>query len=56
MEKEQLIEMLKIYKKNLADAIEEKIAYQVLAAEQARQLRELEKQIQNLNDQLVERG
>ena len=56
MEKEQLIEMIKLYKQNLADAMEEKMAYQVLVAQQAKQLQELEKQIQNLNAQLAERG
>lgn len=56
MEKEQLIEMIKLYKQHLADAMEEKMAYQVLVAKQAKQLQEMEQQIQNLNAQLAERG
>lgn len=56
MEKEQLIEMIKLYKQHLADAMEAKMAYQVMVAEQAKQLQEMEQQIQNLNAQLAERG
>lgn len=55
MEKEQLIEILKLYKQNLADAMEEKMIYQTLVAQQAKQLQEMEKQLQNLNAQLAER-
>lgn len=55
MDKDQLIEMIKLYKQHLADALEEKMAYQVLVAQQAKQLQQLEEQIQNLNAQLNER-
>lgn len=55
MEKEQLIEIIKLYKQNLADAMEEKMIYQTLVAQQAKQLQEMEKQLQTLNAQLVER-
>lgn len=56
MEKEQLLEALKLYKQQLADAIEEKIIFQVLVAKQANQIQQLEEQIRNLNAQLNERG
>lgn len=56
MEKEQLIEVIKLYKQYLADAVEEKMVFQVLINKQAKQIQELEQQIQNLNAQLVERG
>lgn len=56
MEKEQLIEVIKIYKQHLADAMEEKMIFQVLVNQQAKQLKEMEQQIQNLNAQLAERG
>lgn len=55
MEKEQLIEVIKLYKQHLADAMETKMVYQALVAKQSIQLRELEKQLQNLNAQLAER-
>lgn len=55
MEKEQLIEVIKIYKQHLADAMEEKMVFQVLVNQQAKQLQEMEQQIQNLNTQLAER-
>lgn len=55
MEKEQLIEVIKLYKQYLADAIEEKMVFQVLVNQQAKQLQEMEQQIQNLNAQLAER-
>lgn len=55
MEKEQLIEVIKIYKQYLADAMEEKMVFQVLVNQQAKQLQEMEQQIQNLNAQLAER-
>ena len=55
MEKEQLIEVIKLYKQYLADALEEKMVYQVLVNQQAKQLQEMEQQIQNLNAQLAER-
>lgn len=54
MEKEQLIEVIKLYKQYLADAMEEKMVFQVLVNQQAKQLQEMEQQIQNLNAQLVE--
>lgn len=56
MEKDQLIEMIKLYKQHLADAIEEKMAYQVLVTQQAKRLQEMEQQIQSLNGQLAERN
>ena len=55
MEKEQLIEVIKLYKQYLADAMEEKMVFQVLVNKQAKQLQEMEQQIQNLNAQLAER-
>lgn len=54
MEKEQLIEVIKLYKQQLADAMEEKMVFQVLVNQQAKQLQEMEQQIQNLNAQLNE--
>lgn len=54
MEKEQLIEVIKLYKQYLADAMEEKMVFQVLVNQQAKQLQEMEQQIQNLNAQLNE--
>lgn len=56
MEKEQLIEVIKLYKQQLADAMEEKMVFQVLVNQQAKQLQEMEQQIQNLNAQLNERN
>ena len=55
MEKEQLIEVIKLYKQYLADAMEEKMVFRVLINQQAKQLQEMEQQIQNLNAQLAER-
>lgn len=55
MEKEQLIEVIKLYKQYLADVMEEKMVFQVLVNQQAKQLQEMEQQIQNLNAQLAER-
>ena len=55
MEKEQLIEVIKLYKQYLADAMEEKMVFQVLVNQQSKQLQEMEQQIQNLNAQLAER-
>lgn len=55
MEKEQLIEIIKLYKQHLADVMEEKMVFQVLVNQQAKQLQEMEQQIQNLNAQLAER-
>ena len=54
MEKERLIEVIKLYKQYLADAMEEKMVFQVLVNQQAKQLQEMEQQIQNLNAQLNE--
>lgn len=54
MEKEQLIEVIKLYKQYLADAMEEKMVFQVLVNQQSKQLQEMEQQIQNLNTQLAE--
>jgi hypothetical protein len=54
MEKAQLIEVIKLYKQQLADAMEEKMVFQVLLNMQAKQIQEMEQQIQNLNAQLNE--
>lgn len=54
MDKTQLLEVIKIYKQQLADNMEEKIVFQVLINAQAKQIQELEQQIQNLNAQLNE--
>ena len=56
MEKEQLIEVIKLYKQRLADATEEKMVFQVLVNQQAKQLQEMKQQIQDLNAQLAERN
>ena len=56
MEKNQLIDVIKLYKQCLADAMEEKIVFQALVNQQAKQIQEMEQQIQNLNAQLAERG
>jgi non-homologous end joining protein Ku len=52
MEKEQLIEVIGLYKQALADCIEEKFAYQSVVSKQARQIKELNEQMQNLMQQL----
>lgn len=55
MEKEQLLDMIRLYKQALADMTEEKFACQALLNMQAKQIQELNEQIQNLNAQLAER-
>ena len=55
MEREQLIEVLKIYKQQLADAMEEKMVFQALLNMQAKQIQDMEQQLQNLSTQLAER-
>lgn len=54
MEKEQLLDMLRLYKQALADMTEEKFACQALLNMQAKQIQELNEQIQNLMKQLQE--
>lgn len=54
MEKEQLLDMLRLYKQALADMTEEKFAYQALLNMQAKQIQELNEQVQNLMTQLQE--
>lgn len=54
MEKEQLLDMLRLYKQALADMTEEKFACQALLNMQAKQIQELNEQVQNLMMQLQE--
>lgn len=54
MEKEQLLDMLRLYKQALADMTEEKFACQALLNMQAKQIQELNEQVQNLMLQLQE--
>lgn len=54
MEKEQLLDMLRLYKQALADMTEEKFACQALLNKQAKQIQELNEQVQNLMMQLQE--
>lgn len=54
MEKEQLLDMLRLYKQALADMTEEKFACQALLNMQAKQIQELNEQVQNLLKQLQE--
>ena len=54
MEKDQLLDMLRLYKQALADITEEKFACQALLNMQAKQIQELNEQIQNLMKQLQE--
>lgn len=54
MEKDQLLGMLRLYKQALADITEEKFACQALLNMQAKQIQELNEQIQNLMKQLQE--
>ena len=54
MEREQLIEVLKIYKQQLADVMEEKMVFQALLNMQAKQIQAMEQQLQNLSAQLNE--
>lgn len=54
MEKEQLLDIMSMYKQALADAIEEKFAYQAMIKLQAKQIQQLDEQIQNLQNQINE--
>lgn len=54
MEQEQLVHVIGLYKQALADHMEEKFAIQALMAKQAKQIQELEQQVQNLMAQLNE--
>lgn len=54
MEKEQLVQVIGLYKQSLADCMEEKFAIQALMSKQAKQIQELEQQVQNLMAQLNE--
>lgn len=54
MEKDQLLDMLRLYKQALADMTEEKFACQALLNMQAKQIQELNEQVQNLMIQLQE--
>lgn len=52
MEKEQLLEIVSMYKQALADATEEKFAYQALIKAQAKQIQQLDEQMHNLQNQI----
>ena len=54
MEKDQLLYMIRLYKQALADMTEEKFACQALLNMQAKQIQDLNDQIQNLLQQLQE--
>lgn len=54
MEQAQLVHVIGLYKQSLADCTEEKFALQALIAKQAKQIQELEQQVQNLMAQLNE--
>ena len=54
MEKDQLLDMIRLYKQALADMNEEKFACQALLNMQAKQIQDLNDQIQNLLQQLQE--
>ena len=54
MEQAQLVHVIGLYKQSLADCTEEKFALQALIAKQAKQIQELEQQVQNLMAQLDE--
>lgn len=54
MEKDQLLDMIRLYKQALADMTEEKFACQALLNMQAKQIQDLNDQIQNLLQQLQE--
>ena len=54
MEKDQLLDMIRLYKQALADMTEEKFACQALLNMQATQIQDLNDQIQNLLQQLQE--
>ena len=54
MEHEQLVHVIGLYKQSLADCTEEKFALKAIMAKQAKQIQELEQQVQNLMAQLNE--
>lgn len=54
MEKEQLIQMLQIYKQKYADLMEEAIMYQVAFSKQVQDNKLLQEQVDNLQRQINE--
>lgn len=54
MEKEQLIQMLQVYKQKYADLMEEAIMYQVAFSKQVQDNKLLQEQVTNLQNQINE--
>lgn len=54
MEKEQLIQMLQMYKQKYADLMEEAIMYQVAFSKQVQDNKLLQEQVDNLQRQINE--
>ena len=54
MEKEQLIQMLQVYKQKYADRMEEAIMYQVAFSKQVQDNKLLQEQVTNLQNQINE--
>lgn len=54
MEKEQLIQMLQVYKQKYADLMEEAIMYQVAFSKQVQDNKLLQEQVTNLQNQIKE--
>lgn len=54
MEKEQLIQMLQVYKQKYADLMEEAIMYQVAFSKQVQDNKLLQEQVDNLQRQINE--
>lgn len=54
MEKEQLIQMLQMYKQKYADLMEEAIMYQVAFSKQVQDNKLLQEQLDNLQRQISE--
>lgn len=54
MEKEQLIQMLQMYKQKYADLMEEAIMYQVAFSKQVQDNKLLQEQVDNLQRQISE--
>lgn len=54
MEKEQLIQMLQMYKQKYADLMEEAIMYQVAFSKQVQDNKLLQEQVSNLQRQINE--
>ncbi len=54
MEKEQLIQMLQMYKQKYADLMEEAIMYQVAFSKQVQDNKLLQEQVDNLQRQIKE--